>query len=93
MYITSGEIIPLLNTTKGKFFRVVFIKRTTGEVRTMIARMGVRKHLKGGSPAYDFKEKGLIPVYDVQKRGYRSIPIEGIKSLRVNGVDYTVTSD
>lgn len=70
---------------RGKFFTVEFIKRTTGEIRTMNCRMGVTKHLKGGSKGYSAKQHKLVTVYDVQKQGYRSIALEGV--IKVNGVE------
>ena len=68
----------MIEDTDGKFFRVDFIKRSTGEARTMQARLNVTKFLKGGDPAYDPKLHNLIPVWDTQKQAYRSIPLESI---------------
>lgn len=62
----------------GQFFSVRFRKRSDGTIRDMRCRMGVAKHIKGGERAYDFKEKNLLPVYDMEKQAYRSIPIEAI---------------
>lgn len=62
----------------GKFFSVLFIKRTTGKPRMMVCRGGVRKHLKGGEQAYDPAEKQLATVFDVQKGGYRTIPLDAV---------------
>lgn len=84
----AAEIIRSLED--GRFFTVVFVKRTTGETRTMNCRQRVRKHLKGGEAAYSFKEHGLVPVYDVQAEGYRSIPLESLTELRTGGVTYRV---
>jgi hypothetical protein len=50
--ITAKEAADLLSDTKGRIFSVTFVKRTTGETRTMVARTGVAKHLKGGDAAY-----------------------------------------
>ncbi|MFT5548200.1 MAG: hypothetical protein ACI9CO_000114 [Candidatus Azotimanducaceae bacterium] len=69
----------------GKIFSVTFIKRTTGELREMRCRMGVKKHLKGGSKAYDAKAKNLLSVFDMEAKSYRSIPVEAIQKLSVGG--------
>jgi hypothetical protein len=74
----------------GKTFTVTFIKRTDGTERVLNARIGVKKYLRGGDLNYDPTEKGLIPVYDMIKGGYRTIPIESIKRVVVGGVIYTV---
>lgn len=75
----------------GHFFSVTFVKRTTGELRTMNCRQRVTKHLKGGEAAYSFSEKGLVSVYDLQNNGYRSFPIDSLMELRAGGVTYSVT--
>lgn len=88
--ITAIEAAALLAQTEGRIFSVKFVKRTTGEVRTMVARTGVKAHLKGGDAAYKFAEKALLSVYDIQAKGYRAIPLDGIISLREGGEEYTV---
>ena len=69
----------------GAIFYVEFIKRSTGELRKMRCRMGVKKHLKGGGRAYNPAKKNLLSVFDMDARGYRSIPLEGIQRLSVGG--------
>lgn len=69
----------------GQIFSVEFIKRTDGSLRRMVCRLGVKKHLKGGTAAYDAKEHDLLTVFDMEKGGYRSIPVEAVQSLTVHG--------
>lgn len=84
------EVEKFVKETNGKIFSIKFIKRTTKELRSMVCRTGVKKHLKGGEPAYDPKEKDLIVVYDMQSKGYRSIPKEGIQEILIDGKWLTV---
>ena len=86
---TLAEIINLFDKLRrsGKVFRVDFIKRTDGSVRTMICRFGVKKYLKGGKKAYDSGDKGLFTVYEFGK-GYRSITIDNLILLKTAGVVY-----
>jgi hypothetical protein len=56
----------------------------------MNARTGVKKHLRGGSPAYSFSANSLLSVYDLNAKGYRSIPLDGIISIREGGEEYVV---
>lgn len=86
--VKATELIRALED--GRFFTVVFVKRTTGEVRTMNCRQRVVKHLKGGEAKYSFSDKGLVSVYDVQVAGYRSIPLENLLELHAGGIKYTV---
>lgn len=69
----------------GTIFLVEFIKRSNGELRKMVCRLGVKKHLRGGSKAYDSKQHNLLTVFDMEKEGYRSIPVDAIQWLSVNG--------
>lgn len=86
--MTIEQVEEFIKNTDGKIFSIKFVKRTTGEVRAMTCRTGVKKHLKGGEPTYDAKAHNLIVVFDMQKQGYRSIPKEGITEIRVAG-DWT----
>jgi hypothetical protein len=74
------------NVANGQFFGCRFIKRSTGETREMNARLGVKKHLKGGEPRYDPKEHNLLVVFDQQKGAYRSIPLENVLEINTKGV-------
>jgi hypothetical protein len=90
------ELIKLIQTTdprntgKGEFFTVTFTKRTDGTIRTMNARLGVRKYLKGGELPYDAAEKELLPVFDVPKNAYRMIDLRSIISAKLGGQEYIV---
>lgn len=74
----------------GKIFSVRFTKRGDGQEREMRCRFGVKSHLKGGELGYDAFEKALFTVFDMDKRGYRSIPWEGISEVKVEGQRYLV---
>ena len=69
----------------GAIFYVEFIKRSTGDLRKMKCRAGVKKYLKGGSKAYSTKQHNLLTVFDMEAKGYRSIPVEAIQRLTVGG--------
>ena len=73
----------------GRIFSVTFIKRTTGELRTMSCRVGVTKHLKGGSKSFSDIHKQLLTVFDMNAKSFRSIPLEGITRLSVGGQIFT----
>lgn len=55
----------------GKIFSVLFTKRTDGTDRRMVCRTGVYKDLTGMDRPWDPEERGLLTVYDMQKKGYR----------------------
>lgn len=72
----------------GTIFSADFIKRTTGEPRTMVCRLGVSKGQVGGELPFCPVEKGLLPVYDMQKLDYRMISLDTLTELRVVGKVY-----
>jgi hypothetical protein len=76
----------LIGSSQGRFFRVQFVKRTTGEIRTMIARTGVHRHLRGGSLSYSAPAKRLAVVWDVTKKDYRTVPLDAVLTFQCGKV-------
>ena len=62
----------------GTIFSIQFTKRSNGAARRMVCRLGVKKYLRGGAAAYNPTDKGLMTVYDLENKGYRSIPLDSI---------------
>lgn len=89
-YLTRKAALDMIQKSNGKFFTVVFKKRSTGELREINCRTEVVKHLKGGDKKYSDKDKGLVTVYSVKDKGYRSIPLEGLRTIKIGGVLYYV---
>ena len=75
----------IIEASNGRFFSVVFIKKD-GTQRTMVARLGVKKHLKGGQCTLDRSQ--FIIAYDVENAGYRAINRDTIVSCKLDGVEY-----
>ena len=90
MNISLEEAIIEIKKSDGKIFSVVFRKRTTGEWRKLVGRLGVRKDVNGTGLAYDPESKKLMTVYDVQNRGWRMIPTESIALLNTKGESYVI---
>ncbi len=88
--ITLADALKFIRETNGRFFSVCFVKRTTGELREMHCRTGVKVHLSGGPAAYNFSDKGLVSVWDLKNEGYRTINIEGIQRVKMNGEWFVV---
>jgi len=87
-----------LRATNGKIFRVHFIKRSTGELRKMSCRLGVRKGLVNPTAGPDPKlveqdlRNDLMRVYDCEKQAYRSIPLEGVSYVKCGEIEWTKAS-
>jgi hypothetical protein len=82
---TAAKIRKLAGNT---LFSVKFIKRSDGELREMVCRLGATKGVKGTGGSYDPASKGLLTVFDVQKDGWRSIPLDAIQQVRIRGKVY-----
>ena len=72
-------------------FSVVFTKKN-GELRKMICRRGVKKHLAGGELKYNAAEYKLLPVFDMSKGEYRMVNCESIGELVFAGKTYRTAS-
>jgi len=87
MAITPQQASRLIRATAGRFFGCTFIKRSNGEVREMWCRFAEVGELKGtGRKTTD----SLIVVWDQDKHAWRSIPVEGLTELRIDGVTFEV---
>jgi len=75
---TLAEIQKAENT----IFSVTFTKKD-GTVRTMVARLNVKKGVKGTGMAYNPIEKGLLPVWDMQKNAFRMINLKTVTELKI----------
>ena len=93
--ITAQQASDMIeNCTDGHMFSVKFIKRTDGKIRDMNCRKGVKKFTKGGSLAFNPKEKKLVTVWEANtpnpEKAYRSIPLDSILEVRMNGNVFVV---
>ena len=83
----------------GKLFSCEFVKRSTGERRLMLARTGVKIGLTGAGSSYNFTEKNLLPVVDMNiynktkniNDSRKAIPLEKIIWVQIGGVKYWVS--
>lgn len=92
--MSTKHIAALIRNLAGStIFSCRFVKRTTGQERLMVCRLGVTKHLSGGDATYEPSTKGLLPVYDTQKRAYRSIPLDAIISIKIAGIEYHIADE
>lgn len=77
-FVFNGALLETMKTikdrilsTRGKFFVCSFVKKN-GEHRRMVARLGVRKYLRGGENMLA-GHPHLVTVWDTEKRDYRCI--------------------
>ena len=77
------KIADFIAESKGKFITVLFVKKD-GTIRTLNGRIGVTKHLKGGTSTVDYSK--YLVVYDTVNAGYRSINRDTIVSVTCEGL-------
>lgn len=92
-------LLNMRRTNDCRLFTVSFIKRSDGTTRNMLCRYGVTKHLVGKNKTFDDGTYNLTTVWDVNaepketgtvKGGYRSISLEGLIAMTINGQEYAV---
>lgn len=87
-FIHRSKLADFMRKLHGIIFTAEFIKKD-GSVRTMNARLGVKKGVKGtGHP------NGLatpcIKVFDMQKDAFRQINLATVNWVKTSGVTYKV---
>jgi len=70
--------------TDGRLFSVVFIKRD-GSKRSMVARLGVKKNLKGSGTLYNTESRNNLVVFSMHDGSYRTIPIDRLLRVKAFG--------
>jgi len=68
----------------GRFFGVTFVKKD-GTVRDMLCRFGVRIGVSGVGSNYDPALHGLVVVWDVAIRNFRSVRLRDVLEVRGRG--------
>jgi hypothetical protein len=87
LVITKEQI---RNIVKSHFFYVEY-KKKNGDLRTMNAKLGVKKHLKGGKSNVDGIDT-MIPVYDMQAKGYRTLNLDKIEYVVCGDIELGIRS-
>ena len=69
---------------EGKLFSVTF-KKKDGSLRKMTARLGVRKYLTGGGSKFDAEPRGMVRVFSMRDKGYRTVTPAKITRIKAYG--------
>jgi len=90
--VAQEDGMRLLRETGGRIFFCTFIKKD-GTLRRMTARVGVSKGVNGKGLKFDPAERGLVVVYDMDKRAFRMINTGTLRRVHIAGKQYTVLAD
>ena len=78
------KIRNIINESNGHICSVIFLKMD-GTVRKMNFRRHVTKGVNGKGLAYNPSKAGNMIVFDMGADGFRTIKLENVQSLKVNG--------
>lgn len=87
--INQDKALTLIRKTKGRVFTALFTK-VDGTKRKMNCRVGVSKHVNGNGLAYNPADHNLITVFDMHAKDYRTLSLDRIIALQINGKFYVV---
>ena len=85
------EVEKILDASRGKIVSVTFIKRTTGEERTLVGRIGKNYKPTGTDPLGGKaarRKRNLFTIYDMQKGGFRMVSMDSVLSIKAGGKRY-----
>lgn len=85
------EVEKILDASRGKIVSVTFIKRTTGEERTLVGRIGKKYKPTGTDPLGGKaarRKRNLFTIYDMQKGGFRMVSMDSVLSIKAAGKRY-----
>lgn len=87
MEVTSAAVTKEIRRLIGgaRIFGCKFTK-ADGTIRTGSFRLKVRKNLTGAGPSYNTDDRGNIIAYDMNKKGYRTIPLRRVEYFNIRGV-------
>lgn len=86
--VNTPNIFDAIVNTNGKLFEVVFTKKD-GSLRKMLGKYGVTRFLKNKKKSSFLKEDAII-VFDCEKKGYRTVKVDQVKSFSCGNVCFGV---
>ena len=89
MQISKATAKDMIQNSKGKIFTTTYIKKDKS-TRVMNCRLEVKKGVTGEGLRYNPDEYNLIPVYDMQSRGFRMVNVDTLVSLSISNETYEV---
>ena len=87
-FMNPKDVEKILDESRGKIVSVTFIKRTTGEERTLVGRIGKNYKPTGTDPLggkAERRKRNLFTIYDMQKGGFRMVSMDSVLSIKAAG--------
>lgn len=89
MQIKRAQAILLLSQSEGKILSIQFTKKD-GSKRLLNGRLGVTKYLKKTGNSTSTKQLGYTTVYDFKAKGYRTVDLRTIKTIKAFGETFSI---
>lgn len=89
MILARAKVIQKIRETNNKPYYVRF-KKQDGTLRNMLAQQGVTRNLKGGKNLVEKDDNSYLTTFDLEKQGYRTINLDTVEELVINGIEYKV---
>jgi NTP pyrophosphatase (non-canonical NTP hydrolase) len=87
--IHRANLRTFLEAQDGKFVGITYAKKD-GSTRKLNGRLGVFKHLKGGSNNVEALDRSYLVLFDVKASGYRTVDLATASFVRALGTQYAV---
>ena len=87
--ISRKKALEKLYESAGRIFYAEFVKKD-GSLRRMTARLGVHKGVTGKGMRYNPLERGLLPVFDMDRADWRMVNLNTLQRLSVDHERYLV---
>ena len=84
---STGEMVKMVKSTKGRFFSCTFIKKN-GSMRVMNGRIGCHKGVK--NIGRKFQKENLMTVFDAQAKEYRMINVDTMLTFNCGNFSWSV---
>ena len=78
-----------LKASKGRIMSLNYTK-LNGSHRRLIGRTGVKSYLKGGVNNVERLDRPYLTMFDMMLKEYRTVKLDTLLTLRLNGVNYQV---
>lgn len=86
--MTTYDALNAMLATQGRIFAVDFLCRRMVQGQRVPRKMVCRIGVGGPNTLFHHGGRNLVLVWDIQARGHRWIPVEGLRHLKTDGGDW-----
>ena len=86
------NIMERIKANRGRLLTLRFVKKD-GSMRYMRCLYGINRGLSGRGLKYVPEERGLLPVYDIDVKGYRMINLGSVEINHIENFEYSLSGE